>query len=66
MFVIDFNTFKYIKLCLQMISYELRIMFSWCIQKGIEKLTKLYDAYVYDSMIMMSMRCDEMSIERNH
>jgi hypothetical protein len=20
---------------------------------------KLYDAYVYDSMIMMSMRCDE-------
>jgi hypothetical protein len=42
-----------------MILNELRIMFSWCIWKGIEKHTKLYDAYVYDSMIIMSMRCDE-------
>jgi hypothetical protein len=42
-----------------MISNELRFMFSWRIWKEIEKHTKLYDAYVYDNMIMMSMRNDE-------
>jgi len=30
-------------------------MFTWRIWKWIEKHIKLYSAYVYDSMIMMSM-----------
>jgi hypothetical protein len=42
-----------------MISIELRFIFSWHIWKEIEKHTMLYDAYVYDSMNMMSM-------EQNH
>jgi hypothetical protein len=42
-----------------MISNVLRFMFSWRIWKEIEKHTMLFDAYVYDSIIMMSMRYDE-------